>query len=161
MQQLTREHITSLCQSQPAVVAEAFVALAAQATELQARLKAREDRLAQDSHNSHQPPSGDRAPRPRPKSLRRASGKKAGGQVGHAGTTLQRVEKSDRIVVYKAERQQNCQHSLKAVATKDYDKRRVFDLPALRLEVTEHQAEIKECPHCHQITTAAFLTGTF
>jgi transposase len=104
MQQLTHEHITSHCQSQPAVVAEAFVALAAQVTELQARLKALVDRLAQGSHNSHQPPSSDRASRPRPKSLRRASGKKAAGQVGHAGTTLQPVEKSDITVVYKAER---------------------------------------------------------
>lgn len=156
MQQMTREQIISLCQSQPATVADAFLALAAQMTELQARLKALEERFAQDSHNSHQPPSRDRAPRPRPKSLRRASGKKAGGQIGHEGTTLQPVEKPDHIVVHKAERCQNCQQSLNAVATRDYDKRQVFDLPPLRLEVTEHQAEIKACPHCHQITAAAF-----
>jgi transposase len=154
MQQLTREQIISLCQSQPAMVAEMFLALAAQVTDLQARLKVLEDRLAQDSHNSHRPPSSDRGPRP--KSLRQASGKKAGGQVGHAGTTLQPVEKPDHIVVHKAERCQNCQLSLQAVAAQDYDKRQVFDLPPLRFEVTEHQAEIKACPHCHQITVAAF-----
>lgn len=159
MQQLTREQIISLCQSQPEVVAEMFLALAAQVTDLQVRLKTLEDRLAQDSHNSHQPPSSDRTPHPRPKSLRRASGKKAGGQVGHPGTTLQPVEKPDHIVVHKAERCQNCQQPLKAVATQDYDKRQVFDLPPLRLEVTEHQAEIKACPHCHQITAAAFPEG--
>ena len=159
MQQLTREQIISLCQSQPEAVADAFWALAAQVTDLQARLKALEDRLAQDSHNSHQPPSRDRTPGPRPKSLRRASGKKAGGQVGHAGTTLQPVEKPDHVVVHKAERCQNCQQPLKAVATQDYDKRQVFDLPPLRLEVTEHWAEIKACPHCHHITAAAFPDG--
>ncbi len=159
MQQLTREQIVSLCQSQPEVVTDMFFALTAQVTDLQARLKALEDRLAQDSHNSHRPPSSDPAPRPRPKSLRQASGKKAGGQVGHAGTTLQPVEKPDHVVVHKAERCQNCQQSLKAVAAQDYDKRQVFDVPPLRLEVTEHQGERKECPHCHQITGAAFPEG--
>lgn len=55
------------------------------------------------------------------KSLRRARGKKAGGQVGHPGTTLQPVEKPDHIVVHQAERCQNCQQPLKAVATQDYE----------------------------------------
>lgn len=46
---------------------------------LQERVKALEERHAKDSHNSSLPPSLDRFVRP-PKSLRRPSGKKAGGQ---------------------------------------------------------------------------------
>jgi transposase len=66
---------------------------------LTARLKELEDRLAKNSRNSSKPPSSDPV-KPNPKSLRKKSGKKPGGQKGHPGTTLSLVEKPERVVIH-------------------------------------------------------------
>src|SRR5260221_13332877 len=59
------------------------VALAQNALLLE-RVQELEARLAKDSHNSSKPPSSDGLAR-KTKSLRRRSGKKPGGQLGHRG----------------------------------------------------------------------------
>ena len=59
-------------------------------TQLQDQVKALQDRLAKDSHNSSLPPSSDRFVRQKKtKSLRKKSDKQVGGQPGHAGQTLE------------------------------------------------------------------------
>ena len=55
-----------------------------------ARLEALESMVRKDSHNSSKPPSTDGLGK-KTRSLRESSGKKAGGQIGHKGTTLKQV----------------------------------------------------------------------
>src|SRR5260370_32211663 len=68
-----------------------------QITQLTEQVKARHQRLAKDSHNSHLPPSSDRFAR-QPKSLRKKSGKKKGGQEGHKRATLMLPSTPDEAV---------------------------------------------------------------
>lgn len=141
---------------------EAVVTLVATLTieieELKERIKTLEAQLTQDSHNSHQPPSSDGLKRIT-KNVRPKSERSSGGQRGHQGTTLTMVTIPDHIEKHSVEECQQCGHSLKRVRARSVQRRQVFDIPKPRIEVTEHQCEVKECPHCGATTTAPFPTG--
>ena len=114
--------------------------------------------LAKNSFNTSKPPSSDGLKKPPRvfKSLRGRSGKKSGGQAGHKGDTLRPEDKSDRIERHAATACRHCQACLTAAMVTGVERRQVFDLPEPRLEVTEHQASIYRCQHCHGTTKAAF-----
>ena len=114
-----------------------------------------QERVGKDSHNSHLPPSSDRFVR-QPKSLRKQSGKKTGGQPGHSGTTLQWQVCPDEVIVHAVRCCEHCQQDLQTVAALQIERRQVVDVPSPRLLVQEHQAERKQCPVCQQITAAPF-----
>jgi transposase len=48
---------------------------------------------------------------------------------------------------------------LEQISAEGIEKRQVFDLPSARIEVTEHQAEIKRCLRCGTYTKADFPDG--
>jgi transposase len=117
------------------------------------------DQVAKHSHNSSKPPSSDgyAKPRvPRTRSLRPAGQRRQGGQPGHPGHRLEPVAQPDHTLIHPVTECEQCHRPLSAIAVTRYEKRQVFDLPPVRVEVTEHQAEVKRCPQCGHSTTAAF-----
>ena len=112
------------------------------------------DQLNLDSHNSSNPPSKDKARAT--KSLRQKRGRRTGGQKGHKGTTLKMAQTPDKSFKHPVSSCCACGMDLSAVAVNKVEKRQVFDLPPMKLEVTEHQAEIKRCPACAQINRGEF-----
>jgi len=115
-------------------------------------------KLAKNSQNSSKPPSTDGYKKPQPKSLRKPSGKKSGGQQGHSGARLQRAENPDRTIVHPVASCQACCCSLQQSPVSGHRSRQVIDLPPLKLEVTQHQVEQKLCPGCGCQNEAAFPT---
>jgi transposase len=123
-------------------------ALAAQVRDLQAR-------AVKDSHTSSKPPSSDGLKR-RTKSLRKPSGKKAGGQLGHRGETLHLVAAPDEIVEQRPAVCAQCQTPLAEEPALLRERRQVQELPAVRLRITEYQALHVRCPSCQAVSVGAF-----
>ncbi len=127
-------------------------AVTAQAAELQAL----RDQVAKTSRNSGKPPSSDGLKKPRTRSQRKKSGKRSGGQPGHAGHTLVMAEEPDHIQVHSTPTCPHCATDLGNVAPREPERRQVFDIPPVTVEVTEHQVEVKVCPQCHTVVKGTF-----
>ena len=121
---------------------------------LSERIEKLEDQLGKDSHNSSKPPSSD--PFKKTKSLRKKSDKSPGGQKGHGGKRLELVSEPDETVVHPVVCCCACGAELSNEARIDVRRRQVFEVPPLRLSVTEHQAEVKRCYECGVLNRAAF-----
>ena len=95
------------------------------------------NRLNLNSTNSSKPPSADPNRKKKPKAK---SGRKKGGQNGHAGITLKKIDDPDRIEPINIDRR-----SLPAGRYHEvgYEARQVFDIDISRV-VTEYRAQVLE-----------------
>jgi transposase len=147
-------------------LAELVVAQAATIERLEVRVSELEGevvelkrRLNANSRNSSRPPSSDGLSKPpTTKSLRRPSGRKQGGQPGHEGGTLKAVSCPDEVVRHSPSSCSGCGASLGQASVEGCERRQLFDLPEIRLHVTEHVVEARRCG-CGQLTTADFPAG--
>lgn len=123
--------------------------------ELKDEIKSLKNKLCLNSTNSSKPPSSDSFIR-MTKPLREKKGKKAGGQYGHEGNTLKMVDNPDKIELHKLDTCIYCKENLSSIELFNIEKRQVFDLPPLCLEVTEHQVEVKVCCSCGKLNKSSF-----
>jgi len=160
----TDETIHTAFEKGEAAIMELFHNVADQMTELARQLaqqgealQALQARLAKNSGNSSKPPSSDGYGKvKRTASLRQSGDKPNGGQPGHEGQTLSATDAPDRIETHEADTCAHCQASLATIASVGYEERQVFDIPAVRIEVTAHRAEIKICPACGHASKGRF-----
>jgi transposase len=115
--------------------------------------------VTKDSHNSSRPPSSDPPWAKRTKSLRRPSGRRVGGQPGHAGRTLRLTQKPHRVVTHRPAKCRYCSESLAGTRGTSVERRQVVELVPARLRITEHRAEVMRCTSCGRRTKAEFPSG--
>lgn len=114
-------------------------------------------RLSLTSHNSDKPPSTDGLSK-KTAALPKESNKKQGGQTGHEGKTLKMVEVADKTILHHPIACPCCRRTFAACEIEAVVQRRqVFDMPAPRLEVTEHQVGAITC--CGQVHVGVFPDG--
>jgi transposase len=131
---------------------------AAQVEALRAQVAELRRRLGLNSTNSSRPPASDGLAKPPPRSLRQASGRRPGKQPGAPGAALSQVDRPDEVVWHRPVRCAGCRAGLADARVVDVVRRQVFELPPVRMAVTEHRRAACRCG-CGTVTTAAAPAG--
>ena len=114
--------------------------------QLEAEVAELKRRLGMNSTNSSKPPSSDSPfTKPTPKTLRRRSGRKPGGQPGHPGSTLALVADPNVRKRHEPGPCTGCGADLSDAPEVGVERRQVFDLPPLQVRVLEHQLISRRC----------------
>ena len=126
--------------------------LAGQVNALNNRIAELEARLNKNSGNSNKPPSSDGLKKPN--NMREKTGKPTGGQPGHEGKTLNKVENPDKTVDLKpAQCECGCCLSSVEGVTRT---RQVIELPIIKVFTTEYRAYELVCPACNKVHETEF-----
>ncbi len=104
MKVLNEKEVGEIYDQGKEVMVGAYLRQQEQIIGLMERVSRLEAQANQNSQNSSKPPSSDGYRKPSPKSLRKKSDRRSGGQWGHEGKTLERVAEPDHIVMHWPER---------------------------------------------------------
>ena len=127
------------------ILLELVVSLfSAEVDRLNARIKELEDQQAKNSNNSSKPPSTDGFTKD-PKSTKPKTNRKVGGQKGHIGNTLKMSNQVDKVEEHQIDKCEKCDKDLTNQIADWIEKRQVYDIPKVLLQVTEHHSEVKLC----------------
>ena len=118
---------------------------------LRARVGELEAQRRSNSRNSSKPPSSDGLGKPAPKSLRRPSGRRPGGQAGHEGSTLAQVADPDVVIRHEPPACGGCGADLDTAPVVATGRAQVFDIPQITVDVVEHQMISRRCT-CGTVT---------
>ena len=121
------------------------------------RITELEAQLSRTSANSSQPPSSDAFVKPKPKSQRRRTGRKPGGQDGHAGRTRAQTPDPDHVVEHHPTACGGCGSDLADAERTGLVRRQVVDIPPIPT-VTEHRMIERTCA-CGTTTRAQAPQG--
>ena len=134
-------------------------ALRARVTTLEARLRELEARLGQSSGNSSRPPSSDPPGTP-PPALPKRTGRKRGGQPGHAKHSRPLVppERITRTIVVKPKECRRCGNALEGDDPDPY-RHQVTEVPKVLATVEEYQLHTLDCHRCGISTRATLPPG--
>ena len=114
--------------------------------------------INKDSHNSNKPPSSDNPyKKQRTKSLRKKGGK-IGGQFGHEGSNLKQTLDPDYVQKLNPHGKCICGKNISQAIIIGKDIRQVFDLPEIKIQVTEYQSPVLKC-ECGKTHRAIFPSG--
>jgi len=108
-----------------------------------------------NSRNSSKPPSGDFI-KPTPKSLKKPSGKKTGGQPGHPGSHLNITSEPDEIVVHIPSVCQNCPHHDACISRACVGETRNEIDAVVAVKNTAHQSLVINCPLRNELLKGEF-----
>ena len=135
---------------------EAIVLLLGIIEQMAAEISKLKAQLNLNSKNSSKPPSSDGYKKPKPKSLRGSSGKKAGGQKGHEGNGLKLFNEPNNVVVHEPSECTQCPIQADCKAAKIVKETR-YELDInIEIVTTAHQTIAVHCPQ-----SAATLSGRF
>lgn len=126
--------------------------------DLQLRIVELEQRLNQNSSNSHKPPSCDGFHKVI-QNNRVKSDKRQGAQPGHKGTTLSMTDTPDEMIYHRVEGKCDCGRELSRQPLLSVQFRQLIDIPVKLKEIIEHQIEVRQCK-CGQVYSGDTLNVT-